>query len=215
MTEIGHNYFMRPRKSLKAQGLFALEDSFLVHEIQISRNMTNIIRRIIYKSSTILPLHVQSQKCFLHLRNWHLAQTTCLDWALEVSGAATTKAGGTFPCKSLVVQLGSCFRIQFKQSHLHRSSTKVFFYQIGILEEERILWLLLSGWRRRKQTGVVRLQALRCKDPREVLSWLLDSRLHCIPHHFVRSPQPCWDNCFYSSLVSVLWPEAALLAVED
>ena len=69
--------------------------------------------------------------------------------------------------------------------------------------------LLLSGWRRRKQTGVVRLQALRCKDPREVLSWLLDSRLHCIPHHFVRSPQPCWDNCFYSSLMSV-WPEAAL-----
>ena len=90
-----------------------------------------------------------------------------------------------------------------------------FFYQIGIDVQERILWLLLlSGWRRRKQTGVVRLQALRCKDPREVLSWLLDSRLHCIPHHFVRSPQPCWDNCFYSSLVSV-WPEAALLAVED
>ena len=66
MTEIGHNYFMRPRKSLKAQGRFALEDSFLVHEIQISRNMTNIIRRIIYKSSTILPLHVQSQKYFRH-----------------------------------------------------------------------------------------------------------------------------------------------------
>ena len=64
MTEIGHNYFMRPRKSLKAQGLFALEDSFLVHEIQISRNMSNLIRRIIYNSSTILPLHVQSQKCF-------------------------------------------------------------------------------------------------------------------------------------------------------
>ena len=66
MTEIGHNYFMRPRKSLKAQGICALEDSFLVHEIQISRNMSNLIRRIIYKSSTILPLHVQSQKCFRH-----------------------------------------------------------------------------------------------------------------------------------------------------
>ena len=64
MTEIGHNYFMRPRKSLKAQGLFALEDSFLVHEIQIFRNMSSLIRRI--RTSTILPLHVQLQKCFRH-----------------------------------------------------------------------------------------------------------------------------------------------------
>ena len=66
MTEIGHIYFMRPRKSLKAQGLFALEDSFLVHEIRIFRNMSSFVRRFIYKSSTILPLHVQLQKCFRH-----------------------------------------------------------------------------------------------------------------------------------------------------